>query len=154
MSLLPLPRFRILSIAALFLLVSTGVQPARAALDLTGTWQGTWSCKDVQSGVVIKPKNTLTMTVSQSGGDVHAVLFWDGYATSATFTGHVQELTGLAFLEGAALRTRNARRFFVGLAHRLDASRRPLLHGKIIPIRMASGRLFALVAQTSKREVE
>lgn len=67
--------------------------PASAVLDLTGTWEGTWSCKDVTNGAVLKPKNTLTMTVTQSGSDVYAVLTWDGLNSSNTFQGHVQELT-------------------------------------------------------------
>jgi len=81
----------LLAVLAAFVLTA---EPARAALDLTGTWQGTWSCKDVSNGAVLKPKNTLTMAVTQSGDDVHAFITWNGVSSWDTFQGHVQELTG------------------------------------------------------------
>jgi len=63
-----------------------------AALDLTGTWAGTWACKDVTSGAAQKPGGALTMTVTQSGDDVYAFIDYDGSGTSS-FQGHVGELT-------------------------------------------------------------
>jgi hypothetical protein len=69
---------------------------AAAALDLTGTWEGRWTCKDVTSGADAKPGGTLTMMVSQIGGDVQTSVEWfarDGAPyRSETFQGHVQEL--------------------------------------------------------------
>jgi hypothetical protein len=70
---------------------------ALAALDLTGTWTGKWSCKDVTNGAAMKPGGTVTMTVTQSGGDANAILQWtlkDGSpGGSETYQGHVQEIT-------------------------------------------------------------
>ena len=66
--------------------------PAMAAINLTGTWEGTWSCKDVTLGAANKPGGALTMTVTQSGNDVYAFIDYDGSGT-ASFQGHVGELT-------------------------------------------------------------
>jgi hypothetical protein len=80
----------------LVLVAATYASPALAALDLTGTWAGTWKCKDVTSGAATKPGGTVTMTVTQTGGDANASLQWtlkDGSpAGSETYQGHVQEI--------------------------------------------------------------
>jgi cysteine-rich repeat protein len=64
--------------------------PVLAALDLTGTWQGKWKCKAVTGGAATKPQGLVTMTVTQSGGNVNALLDWEGFGSGA-FQGHVQE---------------------------------------------------------------
>jgi cysteine-rich repeat protein len=64
--------------------------PVLAALDLTGTWQGKWKCKAVTGGAATKPQGAVTMMVTQSGGDVNALLDWEGFGSGA-FQGHVQE---------------------------------------------------------------
>jgi hypothetical protein len=76
---------------ALVMVAATYASPAQAALDLTGTWEGTWSCKDVTSGAVAKPGGTITMTITQSGSDVNA--FFDRGVSNDGFQGHVQEIT-------------------------------------------------------------
>jgi len=58
----------------LAVLASAYAAPARAALDLTGTWEGKWSCKDVTSGAATKPGGTVTMTITHSGGNANASL--------------------------------------------------------------------------------
>lgn len=89
-------RGRGLGAAVLLLGVVGYAAPATAALDLTGTWEGKWSCKDVTGGVAAKPAGTLVMTVTQSGDDVNAAIAW--YRPDLTpyrserFRGHVQEL--------------------------------------------------------------
>jgi hypothetical protein len=74
----------------------TYAPPALAALNLTGTWTGTWKCKDVTNGAATKPGGTVTMTITQSGGDANASLQWtlkDGSpGGSETYQGHVQEV--------------------------------------------------------------
>jgi hypothetical protein len=76
---------------ALVIVAAAYAPPALAALDLTGTWTGTWKCKDVTSGAATKPEGTVTMTITQSGGDVNAFVDWGG--SNDTFQGHIQELT-------------------------------------------------------------
>ena len=78
--------------AVLLLTVMFGApSPALAALDMTGTWEGTVSCKDVTSGAVAKSKGGVTMTVTQVGNAVRAVVAPAG-GPSRTYQGHVQEL--------------------------------------------------------------
>lgn len=76
--------------------VAMHAAPAAAAIDLTGTWEGRWTCKDVTSGADTKPGGTLTMRVSQIGGDAQTSVEWFGRDgaphRSETFAGHVQEL--------------------------------------------------------------
>jgi hypothetical protein len=72
--------------------------PALAALDLTGTWQGTITCKDVTSGAATKPGGTITMSVTQGGlgtvsDDFAAYVEWGGGSQARRFLGQVQELT-------------------------------------------------------------
>ena len=83
-----------LAATAMMLGVVTYVPPVMAAIDLTGTWEGRCRCKDVTSGAEIKPGGTLTMTVTQSVGEVNAFVAWYGpdlvpYRSEA-FQGHVQ----------------------------------------------------------------
>jgi len=82
---------------ALVMVTATYASPALAALNLTGTWTGKWSCKDVTNGAATKPGGTVTMTVTQSSADVNANLhrtLADGSdGGSETYQGHVQEIT-------------------------------------------------------------
>jgi hypothetical protein len=77
-------------------LAATYAAPASAALDLTGTWEGKWSCKDVTFGAATKPSGTVTMTVTQSGGNANASLhrtLKDGSdGGTETYQGRVLEL--------------------------------------------------------------
>src|SRR6516165_719950 len=76
---------------ALVMVAAFYTPQALAALDLTGTWTGTWTCKDVTSGAVTKPSGTVTIAVTQNGGDVNADVNWG--SSQARFLGQVQELT-------------------------------------------------------------
>src|SRR5262245_49807797 len=86
-----------LAMAVMVLGTVTSAPPVLAALNLTGTWQGTWKCKDVTGGAAAKPQGTVTMTVTQSGANANAVLAFFmpdlGQVGSSTYQGHVQELT-------------------------------------------------------------
>ncbi len=84
---------RVTAAALSFVAVTAPASSAVAALDLTGTWSGTWKCKDVTNGVLSRTVNTLTMTVTQSGSNVYAVLAWVGRGSPSSFHGHVDELT-------------------------------------------------------------
>jgi cysteine-rich repeat protein len=85
---------RFTATALLFAVLIGAPAAALAALDLTGTWAGTWKCKDVTGGAATKPQGTISGTVTQSGSNVNAFFIFNGVGGGvASYQGHVEELT-------------------------------------------------------------